>query len=141
MTVSRIEKTFRCRRDGRAVARIIVREDGRRQLVIPGGRDGHTTSLRRDLDEARAGWESDWALINRHAGPDFYADTLARLQDPDTTSSESVHDLPSELDVLAHSLGKPPFAWTAPCPRCHVPTRLTVHIDDNNRCDVLASEV
>jgi hypothetical protein len=125
--VKRIEKTFRCRKDGRAIARIEVAEQ-KRWLVRVAGRDGHARSLESTMAGAAEEWRADRKLIARQQGPEWYFNVLSRIMKPQTQAAEQRQELPSELDKGLHALGKEPMPYHAVCPKCHTPYALTVSI-------------
>ncbi|GAA4766046.1 hypothetical protein [Citricoccus nitrophenolicus] len=138
--MNRIEKTYRCPRDGRAVARIEV-EDKRRWLVILPNRDGHVQSLTAEMAEAATAWKGDWPLIARGLGDEFYARALAKLEnvDPSKTLPERREAIPSEQQILADRLGKDQLPTHGACPKCHHPYAFTVQFLPNGFHDVLMS--
>lgn len=138
--MSRIEKTFRCPKDGRAIARIEVAEQ-KRWLVRVAGRDGHARSLEKTMEGAAAGWRTDRKLIARNHGPEWYFNVLSRIMKPETQATEQRQELPSELDRGLHALGKEPMPYHAVCPKCHTPYALTVSLREDGTSDVLVSSV
>lgn len=139
-SMSRIEKTFRCSKDGRAVARIEISEQ-KRWLVRVAGRDGHVTSLSTDLEEAAEGWREGRKSIAEERGADWYFKVLGRLLQPDANYTEQREELPAELDVMNHELGYPPIPKHGVCPKCHTPYKFLVEVNHTGPSGVLMSHV
>ena len=130
----RVEKVFRCPKDGRTVASLIVDEDARRWLDIVGGRDGHSVSLRKEMWEATIEWRKGRELTVRDLGEEFYRQGLARLTKPEISQDvpPERRPIPQDLDIGALALGMEPIPIPAPCPRCHRPVRLVVRYIDED---------
>lgn len=137
--MSRIEKTFRCTKDGRAVARIEVL-DAKRWLVRLAARDGHARSLEATMQDAAKEFQDERELQIRALGEERYVTTLERLTNYDANGKEQREQLPSELDIGFHALGMEPMPWNGACPKCHTPYVFTVSIREDAPCVVLMSK-
>lgn len=99
----RVERTIRCPRgDGRAVARIVVRE-GTRYLDIVGGRAGHLAGVAEFIGE-QSGQPAREVIPAEH-----------RLDLTIPASSTPLDDSAREMNDY---LGR--LEFRAVCPRCHV---------------------
>lgn len=142
--MSRTEKTFRCPKDGRAVARIEI-SDQKRWLILPSSRDRHTADLREELAEAVAEWELDRERYARIFGEANFERLLAKWRNyaPDAPENkvypERRFEIPSELDLGFKALGKPGIGYTAVCPRCQSKSVFTVASVENDKYVVLVS--
>lgn len=125
MNEERVERTFRCKKDGRTVAKVVIRENAR-VLDVVGGRDGHISSLRGESDVSIEKWISAREMIEAQFSLDFYSRTLERLTSSNQEVQPSSQPIPTDLDRAIALAGAAPRTVTAPCPRCHAPVMLTV---------------
>lgn len=136
--MSRTEKTFRCQKDGRAIARIEIL-DAKRWFVRLAARNGHARSLEATMNEAAREFQENRELHIRGHDEEWYAKTLERLTNYDPNGKEQRQELPSELDIGFHALGMEPMPWDGACPKCHTPYTFTVSFREDNSCVVLMS--
>ena len=138
----RVVQTFRCTNDYRAIARIIVR-DKQRILLVPGGRYGHTSSLRESLEGAadRIRRGVDTSLLQR-VDPDALEYMAARVDVEPQIIPPDEYPLPPYVQLLGDRHGEEVLHGPvdAVCPQCHRATRLKFVIRDDGGCDVLESD-
>ncbi|WP_265521295.1 hypothetical protein [Oerskovia flava] len=119
----RVERTMRCPHgDGRAVARVVVR-DGARFLDVVGGRfelgaqrRAWLADQRRTADRTLELPDHPLLAVHRVVAERISRSTEADLDDMVYPES---HPIPSDLDILLRDNGNDPMKHPAACPRCH----------------------